>query len=390
MNHRHAKRVEKFDVVPRSHYEQRIQRAALMNCIHHRLKALLTIAVLEGLAANILLGQTFQSSRRKPERWNWASRAASFFTAIFITFLPVFATTNAQAITRNGFDLDDASVPSAEIKPGGPPRDGIPALTNPDFVPNDEAEYLDPDDRVMGVVVDNTAKAYPVRILNWHEIVNDRIGNQSFAVTYCPLCGSGVVFASNAGEDGALNFGVSGLLYNSDVLLYDRQTKSLWSQLKGEAISGKLKGTSLPVLPVVHTTWREWQSRHPDSVVLDEDTGFKRIDYDRDPYQGYSRSRRLYFDVSHKAPANYHPKEQILGVEIDGHFKAYPFQELSEYGREKFTDTVGGSEIQIFWNEEEQSAYAEMHDQLIPATVAFWFAWYTFHPDTEVFKATDI
>lgn len=360
-----------------------------MNRIHPNRTAVLNVAVPEALAANSMPGQTSQPSRRWPERWSWAGMAASFFAALFAIFALVSVSSNAQAITKNGFDLSDASVPASEIKSGGPPRDGIPALTDPDFIPVDSADYLDPDDRVMGVVIDNQAKAYPIPILNWHEIVNDKIGNQSFAVTYCPLCGSGVVFASNAGEDNALNFGVSGLLYNSDVLLFDRQTESLWSQLKGEAISGKLKGTKLPTLPVLHTTWRDWKSRYPDSVVLDEDTGYKRIDYDRDPYQGYSRSRRVHFDVEHKAPTNYHPKEKVLGVEIDGHFKAYPFEELSEHGQERFTDTMADKEIEIVWNEDERSARARMHDQLIPATVAFWFAWFTFHPDTEVFEATE-
>lgn len=357
--------------------------------MNHGVKSELTVAVPVGLAAKSLFSQAIQSSPRQPVRWYWLSMAASFFAAILTVGTLVSVSTNAHAVTHNGFDLSDASVPASKIERGGPPRDGIPALTNPDFVPVDEADYLDPNDRVMGVIIGGKAKAYPIGILNWHEIVNDSIDSQHYAVTWCPLCGSGVVFASNAGEDHALNFGVSGLLYNSDVLLFDRQTESLWSQLKGEAISGELKGTKLPVLPVLHTTWREWQERYPDSLVLDEDTGYDRIDYGRDPYQGYSRTGRLYFEVDHKAPGDYHPKEQVLGVEIDGHYKAWPFQELSENGQKKFTDVVADREIEIVWNESERSAYATMHDQMIPTTIAFWFAWYTFHPDTEVYQTTD-
>lgn len=306
---------------------------------------------------------------------------------IVVTLLLLMVCLDAEAGTRNGFELDGASIPESEIVSGGPPRDGIPALTNPDFISAAEADYLDPDDRIMGLFIDGQAKAYPIKILNWHEIVNDSIGSQHFAVTYCPLCGSGMVFASNVGNDGALNFGVSGLLYNSDVLLYDRQTESLWSQLEGAAISGKLKGTELPQLPVLHTTWRDWRKKHPETLVLDSDTGFDR-NYNRDPYGGYQRTRRLFFDVNHRAP-DYHPKEQVLGLEIEGQFKAYPFQELSEHGKAQFPDAVAGVDVTIFWNEAERSAYAMRDGKMLEGTVAYWFAWYTFHPKTAVFTAED-
>ena len=269
---------------------------------------------------------------------------------------------------------------------GGPPRDGIPALTSPDTVPAGKVDFLDPDDRVLGVVVGETAKAYPIKILNWHEIVNDSIGSQHYVVSYCPLCGSGMVFATNVGDSAALNFGVSGLLYNSDVLLYDRQTASLWSQLEGKAISGQLKGTPLPQLPALNTTWREWKARYPDSLVMDPNTGYRR-DYDRNPHRGYEKSRRLYFKVNHQAPPTYHPKEQVLGIDIDGTYKAYPFEELSRAGKAQLSDTVAGRKITIFWNESERSAYAMQGDKVIPSTVAYWFAWFTFHPKTGLFKA---
>jgi len=147
---------------------------------------------------------------------------------------------DVQARRLNGFDVTDAIIPVKKIASGGPPRDGIPAINEAKFVNPAEAKFLDPDSRVLGVEIEGVAKAYPIAILNWHEIVNDRIGTQHLAVTYCPLCGTGMVFASNVG-DTALVFGVSGLLYNSDVLLYDRNTESLWSQLMRKAVSGPLK-----------------------------------------------------------------------------------------------------------------------------------------------------
>ncbi|MFU8817641.1 MAG: DUF3179 domain-containing (seleno)protein, partial [Pseudomonadales bacterium] len=170
-----------------------------------------------------------------------------------------------EARTMNGFDLSDALIPVRAIESGGPPRDGIPAINQPKFVAAPEAGFLDDDDRILGVAINGQPKAYPISILNWHEVVNDSSGSQYFVVTYCPLCGTGMVFASNAG-DGALIFGVSGLLYNSDVLLFDRNTESLWSQILGKAVSGPLRGEPLPQLPAFHTTWADWRERHPQTL----------------------------------------------------------------------------------------------------------------------------
>jgi hypothetical protein len=152
----------------------------------------------------------------------------------------------AGAQTLNGFDLKGASVPVQAIERGGPPKDGTPAIDRPRFVPAARAALADAD-RVLGVARGGVARAYPVRILHWH-VVNDRIGDQALAVTYCPLCGTGVAFRARL-ADGDASFGVSGLLDNSDVVLYDRRTESLWSQLLAEAVSGPLKGTKLDPVP---------------------------------------------------------------------------------------------------------------------------------------------
>jgi len=309
------------------------------------------------------------------------SRIFLYSTLLMVAFWASFV----EAVSKNGFDLDGALIPVKKILSGGPPRDGIPALNNPSFVSAEMASYLKEGDRVLAIEIDGVAKAYPIRILDWHEIVNDRIGGQRLAVTYCPLCGTGVVFASNAGE-GALVFGVSGLLYNSDVLLYDRNTESLWSQLMGQAISGRLKGVKLPQVPAFHTTWGEWRTRFPQTEVLSIDTGYKR-DYRKKAYAGYSESRRLYFSVTDKAPKTYHPKEQVMGVEVDGVFKAYPFKELSLNETPTFVDTVNGKQLTVHWNEAARSSHVtDSQGQDVVSTTAFWFAWFTFHPMTEVFK----
>ncbi|GAB5500492.1 MAG: DUF3179 domain-containing protein [Pseudohongiellaceae bacterium] len=289
------------------------------------------------------------------------------------------------AASFNGFNLENATIPNDEIVSGGPPRDGIPALDYPEFEMAQEADWLRESDRIMGVAIDGEARAYPVRILDWHEIVNDRIGNQFIAVTYCPLCGTGMVFASNVGDQ-ALTFGVSGLLYNSDVLMYDRNTESLWSQIMSEAVAGPLVGTPLPQLPVTYTTWSSWRERHPETKVLSRNTGFNR-DYRRGPYGNYAATSRLMFDVSHRPPRDYHPKEYVLGLEINGQYKAYPFKELRELGQASFSDELGGEEVTIVWDDGAESATVlDNTGRQLPAVTGFWFAWYTFHPETLVFK----
>ena len=307
-----------------------------------------------------------------------------------ITLVPLFylilTAGVAQAVTKNGFSLDEASIPVDEILSGGPPRDGIPAIDNPQFLTSDKADFLKDEDRVLAVTINDIEKAYPIKILDWHEIVNDKIADQYFAVTYCPLCGTGVAFSADAGNK-RLNFGVSGLLYNSDVLLYDRDTESLWSQIMGEAVTGELKGVKLQHLPVLHTTWGDWKQQHPDSLVLSTDTGFRR-DYSRSPYSGYDKSKGLYFSVSNRAPGTYHPKEQVMGVEIDGMFKAYPFAELSQTGIPGFIDMFMDRKLNVHWNEKARSAHiTDEEGNMIVTTTAFWFAWYAFHPETEVYKA---
>ena len=292
----------------------------------------------------------------------------------------------------NGFDLAGASVPAKAIERGGPPKDGIPAIDRPRFV-GAAAAGLSDNDRVLGIAHEGIARAYPVRILNWHEVVNDRIGSRAVVVTYCPLCGTGMSFeqppatADDLGA-GRSGFGVSGLLYNSDVLLYDRATQSLWSQILSRAISGPLKGTALAPVPMTHTSWADWRGRHPTSLVLSTDTGFER-DYTRDPYAGYGRVHQLMFDVQHRD--NRLPlKEWVLGLRINGSAKAYPFSVLGRAVDRagNLIDSVGGQRVRIRYDQVHLSAEAfDAQGHPIAGITAFWFAWVAFHPRTDVLRA---
>ncbi len=284
----------------------------------------------------------------------------------------------------NGFDLKDSLIPWLQINFGGPEKDGIPSIDKPDFVMAGFAAFLRNDDEVLGLVRGKTARAYPVPILNWHEVVNDRIGKDPVTITFCPLCGTGVAFDARV-EGRELTFGVSGLLYNSDVLLYDRQTNSLWSQILGQAISGQLKGKRLTMLPLTHTSWADWRKAQPATEVLSTNTGNVRP-YRRNPYDGYEKSGELMFPVQFRA-AGFHPKERVLGILIDGRAKAYPFAELGKTAGE-ITDRIGDTVVSIRYDHKVRRATAHGSDGTQLATVVgYWFAWYAFHPATEVYRA---
>jgi len=302
-----------------------------------------------------------------------------------VALLAGLASMSALAVRDNGFDLSKTSIPREQIRHGGPPKDGIPAIDNPRFLEAGRADFLEPGDRVMGVAHKGVAKAYPIRILNYHEIVNDEFKGEPMVVSFCPLCGTGMAFSAEIDGD-PVSFGVSGLLYNSDVLLYDRRTESLWSQIMGKAVSGPMMGTELQHMPASHTTWRDWQERHPDTLVLSTQTGYSR-NYSSTPYGGYEESGRIWFPVANR-DERYHPKEQVIGLELNGEFKAYPFAELSKGGT-PFTDVVAGRKVTVKFDARNRTGRVlDAEGKEIPTVIAFWFAWVAFHPDTAVFQAS--
>ena len=220
------------------------------------------------------------------------SQLEYFLPRLFlVALLSIFWLSCDSHASFNGFQVDPHSIPLEEILSGSPPRDGIPALMNPQFLPADKAEFLSPQDRVLGIKGVHQAKAYPIAIMNWHEIVNDTLEGTPVVITYCPLCGTGMGFLRMVGNH-SLTFGVSGLLYQSDVLMYDHQTESLWSQI--QAVTGKSLGQHLEPIFLEHTTWKAWRKRHPNTMVLSRETGFTR-DYSRDPYESYALTDQLMF-----------------------------------------------------------------------------------------------
>jgi|CXWL01.1.fsa_nt_gi hypothetical protein len=322
-------------------------------------------------------GDTFWSRVTSPH-WRWTLFVGVGAVLILTAWLGLGKT------PTTGFDLTKHSVPLDQIADGGPGKDGIPALLTPRFISAGETTFLQDTDRVLGLALGVEAKAYPIKILNWHEIVNDTVGGTAVVVTYCPLCGTGIAFEATV-QGSLYTFGVSGLLYQSDLLMYDHQTESLWSQISMYAVAGPLTSKKLTPIFLEHTTWAEWRAAHPSTLVLSTKTGSLR-NYDRDPYSGYAENLELYFDTNH-FDSRYHPKEWVVGIELNGVAKAYPFAEIKKV-RSPLSDQIGGQAITIHFNPQTRSASVTDADgKPLPSVMAFWFAWYTFHPKTEIFNA---
>lgn len=311
-------------------------------------------------------------------QWRWVLLLAGGVVLILAAWL------GFRKIPTTTFDLTRHSVPLDQLVDGGPGKDGIPAILTPKFISAPDATFLHDNDRVLGLTAGTEAKAYPIKILNWHEIVNDTIGEKAVVVTYCPLCGTGMAFEAEV-QGRNHTFGVSGLLYQSDLLMYDHQTESLWSQVGMHAVSGPLTGERLTPMFLEHTIWRDWRTAHPSTVVLSTRTGSFR-NYNRDPYAGYDESTELFFDITH-VDSRYHPKEWVVGLEIDGVTKAYPFLELKKVSS-PLVDRVNGLRVTVRFNAATRSGSVVDDDgKPVPSVTAFWFAWYAFHPDTLVFTA---
>ncbi len=218
-----------------------------------------------------------------------------------------------------------------EIQWGGVLVDGIPALDNPRMVEADKATFMDPENAVFGLAINGDARAYPLRILDWHEMANDVVGGVPVSLAYCTLCGAAVAYDGRASDGETYTFGSSGFLYRSNKLMYDRQTNTLWNQLTGEPVLGELAGTdvTLDLLPVVLTTWKEWQNQHPDTQVVDIETGFPRNYTPGAAYGNYFADAGTMFPVAQRndiLPA----KAQIYVLRLDGQPKAYPIDRLIE------------------------------------------------------------
>ena len=338
-------------------------------------------------------------------------------------------------------DFSKHTVPYSEILSGGPPRDGIPPIDNPKFTtPEDADEWIGDQEPVIAFAVNGDARAYPIQVIIWHEIVNDVVAGVPVAVTFCPLCNAAIVFDREL--DGVIyDFGTSSKLRNSDLIMWDRQTESWWQQFTGEAIIGTLTGKKLTFLPASIISWSDFKAANPEGKVLSKDTGFSR-DYGRNPYAGYDRADNPPFLFDGEPDGRLLPKERVVAVTIGDEAAAFPFAVLE---KEKVANyTVNGQDLAVFfqpgtlsaldrraikesrsvgatgvfdshlsgqrltfrsdgddivdnetgsvWNILGQAIKGPLKgSELIPIIHAnhFWFAWGSFNPDTKIYQGAE-
>ncbi len=307
----------------------------------------------------------------------------------------------------------DHEIRLEEITWGGVVKDGIPALTNPTHITPLEAAYLTPDEPVFGVAINGDARAYPLRILDWHEMFNDVVGGQPVSLAYCTLCGSGILYKTGeVGDESPTIFGSSGFLYRSNKLMYDQKTKSLWNQFTGRPVVGELTGSGveLEILPVAITSWSDWLEKHPETKVLSLNTGFNR-DYSLGrPYGEYFASANLMFPalVDDK---RLEPKDYVYAVRVDGLAKAWPLTDFE--GGKVVNDRIGDLRVTLIGDAESRTVRAYVRDDVVvkatddpnvvlagnrsmtvdetgligddgamferlPGHIAYWFAWQGF------------
>jgi hypothetical protein len=245
-----------------------------------------------------------------------------------------------------------------EIVWGGVRVDGIPALDNPKMISAVDEAYLSPDDLVFGIEIAGDARAYPLRIMNWHEMLNDTVGGVPVSLAYCTLCGAGILFDGRVpGRPEPFTFGTSGLLYRSNKLMYDRATDSLWSQFNGRPVMGPLTGSNieLKVLPLATAPWKVWRAKHPNTKVLAIDTGFNRNYAGDVAYKDYFASKDLLFPAATR-DHRLQPKDVVFGLRAAGGTKAWPLTAFA--GGKIINDKVGFVDVVVVGNTEQRTVRA--------------------------------
>jgi hypothetical protein len=246
-------------------------------------------------------------------------------------------------------DFSRHDVALAEIISGGPGKDGIPAIDDPTFEAVASVVWLEPQEPVIAFGISDEWRAYPIQILVWHEIVNETLADAPVTITFCPLCHTAIAFDRRVG-DRVLDFGTTGNLRHSDLVMYDRQTESWWQQATGQAIVGELTGAQLEFLPSQLISWEAFRAEHPDGQVLSRDTGHIR-DYGANPYAGYDTVDSDPFLLEDKTllDGRLSPKVRILGLILDDEPVAYPFPLLAEH--RVVNDEVDSAPVVVIWSD---------------------------------------
>lgn len=284
-----------------------------------------------------------------------------------------------------------------KILSGGPPKGGIgvergiPALAedNINFVSINKADaWIEDNELILMLDYKGEKRVYPLQILVWHEIVNDRFNGEAILVTYCPLCGSGIAYESYIEVNGKRiesRFGTSGKLFNSNLVMYDEETDSYWTQIDGKAIVGSLTGQELKEISIDTLVWRDWKASplSEGSIVLSQDTGMNRP-YGNDPYGSYYEDSFVFFPVENE-DSRVHPKTVIFGIEINDSFLAFKEEDLIQ--NPIIETEFAGFNIKAERSQEGIVTITNLDtEQEIVKERDFWFAWYAFHPTTELYE----
>jgi hypothetical protein len=314
---------------------------------------------------------------------------------------PTSASDDELSVPTAGWETDFSrhTVPLSEFQSGGPGKDGIPSLDERRFVSVEEAgAWLADREPVIELVLGGIARAYPIQILVWHEIVNDEVAGTPVAVTFCPLCNTALVFDRRL-DGRVLDFGTTGNLRNSDLVMYDRQTESWWQQFGGEAVVGELAGATLEQLPAQIVAWEDFAHQHPDGEVLSQDTGFER-DYGRNPYEGYDDVDSSPLFPVGREDDRLPPKARVVFLERGDEAVVVPFTVLAE--RKRVEVELGGESVVVEWvpgvrspldspfvagGREVGSATvtSAATGEPVPFDQPFWFAVAAFRPDARIF-----
>ncbi|MCC5914435.1 MAG: DUF3179 domain-containing protein [Balneolaceae bacterium] len=275
-------------------------------------------------------------------------KSIHYIVLIVATFgLLTLLHTASEAQSLPGFDtnLEKRSIELSELIEGGPGKDGIPSIDSPRFISQEEAsDWLRGREPVIAIEINGEARAYPIQILMWHEIVNDELGGEPILVTFCPLCYSAIVFDRRI--DGEIyEFGVSGLLRKSDMIMYDRTTETLWQQFSGEALVGDYTGKELTILPSRLISFDQFRETWPEAEVLSRETGHRR-NYGENPYAGYDDIKNSPFLLDEEVSGEISPMEKVIGVRTDAQKKGYTYSVTRV--RRVLHDEVGGKKIVIF------------------------------------------
>ena len=301
----------------------------------------------------------------------------------------------AQTPARAPEEEKSLSLLEKNVTSGGPPKDGIPAIDKPQYTSAAEADkWLLPEDVVFGIEYQGFVAAFPQRILVWHEIANETIGNEKISVTYCPLTGTAIGYKGALAPKVVSTFGVSGKLVNSNLVMYDRATDSRWPQIFGKAITGALRGDRLGEVRIVWTTWERWKQRHPATKVLSQKTGFVR-NYGKggDPYgsylgkdKGYYASDQILFKPIVEA-RELHPKTVVVGLR-DGAGQAAAILKERLRQEQKIEVKLGPKTVVVTYDPGLDSYTAASKDtgEWVNAFDAMWFAWKAFYPSTQLLR----